>query len=63
MSKGRHKPKGLKRRKNWHRGKGEARRWQRTELPDVGSGADPTTGAPTPLRRDGGPSKLHGDCA
>ena len=39
-----------KRRKNWHRGRGEARRWEAVQLPDVGSGADPTTGVPIPQR-------------
>lgn len=41
--------KGKKRMKSWHRGRSEARRWVRTLLPDLGSGADPTEGAPTPL--------------
>lgn len=59
----RQKGKGSKRRKRWHRGRGEARLFDRalTELPDVASGADPTTGEPIPLRRDSGPSRLHGD--
>jgi hypothetical protein len=35
---------GKKRLKGWHRGRGEARRWARSVLPDVQSGADPTTG-------------------
>lgn len=46
--------KGKKRMKGWHRGRTEAGRWARTQLPDVGSGADPTTGTPAPLRRTGG---------
>jgi hypothetical protein len=45
------KHKGRKRPKHWHRGQSEARRWQATQLPDVGSGADPTAGAPTPVHR------------
>jgi hypothetical protein len=56
MSRGRHKPKGLKRRKSWHRGKTEARRWRTIDdrWPDLSTDADPTAGAPTPLRRDTG---------
>lgn len=50
MSKRQHH-RGKKRPKNWHRGKTEGRRWARNELPDLGTGADPTSGAPTPLRR------------
>lgn len=59
----RQKGKGNKRKKSWHRGRGESRRFAKTmrQLPDVGSGADPTTGAPIPLRKDSGPSRLHGD--
>lgn len=55
------KGKGNKRRKSWHRGKAAARHQARAldRLPDVGSGADPTEGAPQPLRRVG--SKNRGD--
>ncbi len=48
------KPKGKKRPKVWHRGRhgsnyGKAmRRW-----PDLTTGADPTSGVPTPLRSNG----------
>jgi hypothetical protein len=49
--------KGNKRRKHWHRGQGEARRWLRSQLPDVGSGADPTGGEPAPVHR----SRRSGD--
>jgi hypothetical protein len=46
----RQKHKGLKRpkhwRRHWHRGPGEALRWARVRLPDVRSGAYPTTGHP-----------------
>lgn len=49
----RQKGKGNKRRKSWHRGGSEARRWQRTQLPEVDSGADPTEAEPLPLRRKG----------
>lgn len=45
------KGKGHKRRKQWHRGRGEAQRWQLLRLPDVGSGADPTSGGPEPVHR------------
>ena len=44
------KGKHHKRRRSWHRGRVEARRWLQVDLPDGGSGADPT-GAPTPLQR------------
>lgn len=47
------KGKKHKRRKSWHRGKSEARNWRRVQLPELGSGADPTEGAPTPVRNDG----------
>jgi hypothetical protein len=45
--------KGKKRMKSWHRGHGEARRSEAAQrsLPDVGSGADPTAGAPVGLNR------------
>ena len=49
----RQKGKDHKRAKSWHRGRGEARRWQLVRLPDTATGADPTAGAPTPLRRNG----------
>lgn len=45
----RQKPKGRKRPREWHRGQGEADRWDATPLPDVASGADPTTGEPMPV--------------
>lgn len=45
--------KGHKRKRSWHRGRGEARDWAATALPDVGTGADPTTATPVPLRRTG----------
>lgn len=44
--------KGKKRRKSWHR-RGEEKRFYRDPLPEVGSGADPTAGAPIPLARTG----------
>lgn len=61
----RQKGKGSKRRKSWHRGPTEARRLAKAlqRLPDLHTGADPTQAAPTPLRRDSGPSRLHGDTA
>lgn len=46
----RQKGKASKRPKHWHRGKSEAERWAAVNLPDVGSGADPTTGVPIPHR-------------
>lgn len=49
----RQKHKDRKRPKHWHRGQTEATRWQAIELPDVATGADPTTGTPRPLRRNG----------
>jgi hypothetical protein len=52
---------GKKRLKAWHRGRGEARRWARSVLPDVGSGADPTAGQPGPVRYVGG--RKRGDAA
>lgn len=53
MSKRQHH-RGKKRPKAWHRGRTEARQWQRHgDLPDLGTGADPTTGAPSPRRRSG----------
>ena len=53
MATRRQKGKDRKRAKAWHRGEGEARRWRAADLPAVASGADPTTGAPTRLRRNG----------
>lgn len=41
--------KGRKRLKSWHRGQAEGRRWARTALPDLNTGADPTTGTPQPI--------------
>jgi hypothetical protein len=57
----RQKGKGSKRRKSWHRGHPELERFDKAmrRLPDVKSGGDPTEGRPEPLRRDGGPSRLH----
>lgn len=52
---------GKKRPKHWHRGHNEARQWKRTELPDLGTGADPTSGAPRPLRRKQSGGRVHGD--
>ena len=52
---------GKKRLKKWHRGKGEAHRWENRQLPDVGSGADPTTGQPIRLRRNQPGGRVHGD--
>lgn len=54
---------GKKRPKSWHRGKTEARGWAKArELPYVGSDADPTTGAPTPLPNRNHPRRNgHGD--
>jgi hypothetical protein len=51
-----HRPqryKGRKRPSRWHRGEEARRRWADVELPDVESGADPTDGAPGPVRRVG----------
>jgi len=42
---------GKKRLKGWHRGRGEARRWAATDLPDLQTGADPTQGEPAPIHR------------
>lgn len=53
MTRRRQKHKGLKRPKSWHRGAVEARRWAATQLPDVGSGANPTAGTPRPRRSKG----------
>lgn len=49
------KGKHHKRPKAWHRGTNEDRRYRRTRLPDVNSGADPTTGTPQPVKY--GPGK------
>lgn len=57
----RQKHKSKKRPKTWHRGRAEARLWSASELPDVGSGADPTQGRPDPLRRQG--KQNRGDAA
>ncbi len=57
----RQKGKGAKRRKGWHRGRVEGRRWLHSQIPDVRSGADPTTGTPSPPRRVGG--RNRGDAA
>jgi hypothetical protein len=46
--------KGSKRLRRWHRTGAEDRRFARTRLPDVGSGADPTAGVPIPVRRGPG---------
>lgn len=43
--------KGMKRPRSWHRGQTEARHWRRLDLPDLRTGADPTTGEPTPVHR------------
>jgi len=43
--------KGRKRLKSWHRGQVEATRWRRILLPDLGTGADPTAGAPRPIHQ------------
>ncbi len=43
------RPRNRKRPKNWHRGQREDWLHLHTQLPDVGSGADPTTGAPIPM--------------
>lgn len=48
----RQKGKGKKRRKSWHR-RSEVGRFYRDPLPEVGSGADPTLGAPIKLVRTG----------
>lgn len=54
--------KGKKRPKTWHRGRTEVARWRRVaDLPDLGSGADPTSGAPTPLRRQHPGRAARGD--
>lgn len=46
------KGKGGKRRRDWHHGKGsEAHRHDPIMWPDLGTGADPTSGAPQPIRR------------
>lgn len=57
---GAHKPKSRKRPRRWHHGAREARRWDAIDLPDVASGADPTTGTPTRAKRDGA-GRLRGD--
>ncbi len=56
MATRRQKGKHRKRAKAWHRGAGEARRWSALALPDVASGADPTTAQPVP-HRNGRPRK------
>jgi hypothetical protein len=48
-----HRPKGKRRPKHWHR-RDEIDRWDAADLPDVGSGADPTAGTPRPPRRVAG---------
>lgn len=55
------KGKGHKRRKSWHRGPSARRQHTRalSNLPDVGSNANPTEGRPLPIRRVG--SKNRGD--
>lgn len=50
MSRQHHK--GKKRMKSWHRGQSEARLWARVELPDLGTGAEPTSGQPQPIHRN-----------
>lgn len=45
----------MKRLSGWHQGRNVGRRSVRSPLPDVGSGADPTSAAPEPLRY--GPGK------
>jgi hypothetical protein len=54
---------GKKRPRSWHRGKSEHARWQRfgQQLPELGTGADPTTAEPVRLRRKGRPDR--GDTA
>jgi hypothetical protein len=56
----RQKGKGKKRRKSWHRGHGEAQRWNAVErqLPDVGSGAHPADATP-PEVANRRPGKRH----
>lgn len=49
----RQRGKDHKRSRSWHRGRSEFIRWRSVQLPDVRSGADPTAGAPRPLRRNG----------
>lgn len=51
------KGKSKKRPKSWHRGHVEARAFKKNELPDVGSGADPTSGAPKPVSNSKGVKK------
>jgi hypothetical protein len=64
MARRRQKGKGTKRPKSWHRGRPEARRWTHTQLPALDTGADPTTGGPTPLHHQRGPGKgYRGDAA
>lgn len=55
--------KGKKRMKSWHRGQSEARRWRGSDLPDLGTGADPTAGEPAPLhhRRRTGKQQPRGE--
>lgn len=56
-------PKGKKRPRHYHRGRGEARRWARVDRrwPDLDTGADPTLAEPVRLRRKGRPDR--GDTA
>lgn len=51
------KGKSKKRPKSWHRGHVEARAFKKNELPDVGSGADPTSGVPKPVSNSKGVKK------
>lgn len=57
------KGKGGKRRKQWHRGKGEARVWDRSALPDVGTDADTTNPTPPRPSTRGPGKKWRGDAA
>jgi hypothetical protein len=52
-------PRGKKRPKHWHTAE-RARKWDAVDLPDVGSGAEPT-GEPRPVPRSPRNRRGHGD--
>ncbi len=58
------KPKGRKRPKRWHRGRGELDSFDEAMASwpeDLDAGGDPTEGEPSPMRRGTGPSGIHHD--
>lgn len=64
----RQKGKGNKRPRAWHHGRAAGRDGGRAlaALPDLATGADPTAGAPVPLRTKGnrsGPRAARGRCS